>query len=710
MNPAQAKSGGLVSRQTKDRVLQELKAEAEVLSKYYRGARVERAENIPPVTGKPLSSDVHALQLERQQLLEWGENLYREVVRLEREKHVVDKYLKQERGNAQHLEKVNQDLLDKVLILENFVACHDEGSTPLVSNQETVELRNQIGIYCKEINHLKSEKENAMTALLEIQDETRILKAECTSYTLSREEVARDFNKLQARYNELQNQLDVESDRKKSCEDRLRDAKIEVDVVNAALQRAKDVVDKLRTELTSVREQGSTGDQRLTDLAEVIKPLRELFLKTQAAFASQTKEYERFVMDVVARRKNAWLALHKAKEGMLAAEEWANAFLVKEDKDMLTLSDELEQKRLKEELDFMLQKEEFERRASAFDELKKKYEQEIRDGRLELAGLRRGSLTASQYGGVPHDQLVTDDDASWGSDPEARERRLEEQARREEAEREAAMERERARMAEEEAKAKAALESLLQEPVVKPKVSMVKPDNEIEYLQQKKGFIIHQLVTDKKGKTKVQKRKGVLIEEDCINFKKTGFTGMMPCGGRSSIPISDITAIRYGAKSPAFEMAPADIPGQYCFSLDVGDTTHNLCIPPDEEADKLIKALMLVLSNLNKKCEGRFRARGDFYPAKLRARIDHVCREKNIMPRELWARLLDEDLLERAPPLDPEAAQDPRVIMRRNKEDKEKRKAAIMQSVKPSFDPQADRIPKAFFGGDSLPAWPAPEP
>lgn len=667
----------LVSREAKDRVLKELKAEAEVLAKYHRSSRAERAENVPPVTGKPPSNEVHTLQLERQQLLEWGENLYRQVARLEKENQDANKYIQQERNRTQHLDDVNRDLLDKVLTLEN-----GDGNTGIRSNAETVDLRKQIGLYKRELEHVKREKDIAARAVTEMRDELHVLKAECSSYSLSREELARDFAQLQARYDEVRTLCDVTTDRRKSYEQRAHESKIELEAVHGALRRTKAAADSMRAEVSEARAQRLASERRAQELAEIIRPLQELFRETQFAFAAQTREFERFVTDVVRTRKNAWLSMHKAREAMIVAEEFSAAAL--EHRADYDLPQSVTQPQQRDDNSARLEQP-TEAWGNLTAEAREAKERELVEARLleqkELEDSVRDTPSNRSFQRLhgegayssprpdefvsPRDEFVsprvpTESSRGRGRDDDSRSASLDFSPP--------------PRTDSEEM-------SVYESPPRSPKAKVTAAEESVGNLAsrpvaeianlKKKGFVLGEVHEGKgKAKDKLVKLKCALSkDEKTINMKSGGCMG----GKHAPLHLCDILRLQYGTGSRSFQLAQRldkDIMGKFCFTVEYSGTngveTVHLYIPDSSQADKVLKELLLAMSHLiSPNARGFFLSRGAFYAAKLRAVVDDMASYRGMTRYMFWRLLLAQDRPKRAPPLDPEAAKDPRVILRR---------------------------------------------
>ena len=84
-----------------------------MLTKYHRELSVKQGSG--NFANNNNDSNLMKLQAERKQLLEWGENLYKEVSRLEREKRKLETDNGKEKDSVKQLEHSNEQLLSKCI-------------------------------------------------------------------------------------------------------------------------------------------------------------------------------------------------------------------------------------------------------------------------------------------------------------------------------------------------------------------------------------------------------------------------------------------------------------------------------------------------------------------------------------------------------------------------------------------------------------------
>lgn len=118
----------------RQQMLADLKVEAEQLTKYHRelsqrqgqGAVApgavevtKNSKNSAPTNTDDIVIQLSKMEGERSQLLEWGESLYKEVARLEKENERLEGDVRNERSEAAELKDTNTVLTQKCVVLEN---------------------------------------------------------------------------------------------------------------------------------------------------------------------------------------------------------------------------------------------------------------------------------------------------------------------------------------------------------------------------------------------------------------------------------------------------------------------------------------------------------------------------------------------------------------------------------------------------------------
>lgn len=285
------------------------------MTKYHRELAIKQGSG--EFANNNEDSNLMKLQAERKQLLEWGENLYKEVSKLEREKRKLETDVSQERDSVKQLEHSNEQLLSKCVHLESIL----QGNSPkkdydldTVTDHEHAELRKKIAQYAVEIDNLRKENEAALEALNSAQAVAQQRVLERDSYFLTVEELEQSFQKLQEKSAQMEAQLDTENATKKQMEDRLHEAQLELDVMCASLKLARREAETHVLTLEGVEKHVKDKNELMLNLTDMIEPLRSCFVKMQQAFAQQTKEYSAFVEEVHNRQREAGMSLEVAKE------------------------------------------------------------------------------------------------------------------------------------------------------------------------------------------------------------------------------------------------------------------------------------------------------------------------------------------------------------------------------------------------------------
>eukprot|EP00392_Amoebophrya_sp_AT5.2_P019137 g19870.t1 len=258
----------------RQQMLADLKVEAEQLTKYHRelsqrqgqgavapGAEVvTNSKNTAPTNTDDIVMQLSKMEGERSQLLEWGESLYKEVARLEKENERLEGDVRNERSEAAELKDTNTVLTQKCVVLENALkdpsgraATNSKdllagAATESVTAAEQSDLRKKLSASAAEIESLRKQNAAAMDALRQAQQASQQRVLERDSYFLTEKH------------------------------------------------------------------------ELIAHLKEMIEPLQSTFMKMQQSYAQQTKEYSAFVEEVHTRQKDAHDSLETAKNEILVLE------------------------------------------------------------------------------------------------------------------------------------------------------------------------------------------------------------------------------------------------------------------------------------------------------------------------------------------------------------------------------------------------------
>mmetsp|Transcript_40769 Transcript_40769/g.97881 ORF Transcript_40769/g.97881 Transcript_40769/m.97881 type:complete len:644 (+) Transcript_40769:7-1938(+) len=322
------------------RILQELRAEAEQLSQLHRDlsqpaldtgasrgpvsgsrdgrlqAATGRSRDSPAPENVDPRETVSSLMHERKQLMDWGENLYREVARLEKEKASVLQAIEQERAAKSSLEASNDQLAQQCMQMEQALRgghAPNGGSWRSLAETENAELRKQLAAYAMEIDTLRRDKEQVLGELEDVQEQTQRATMERDSYLMSVEELEKTQQEMENKYERLNSLLEVEAEKKRAFQSRLEESRAELAVVGSSLKLAQDENEKHKQKVTRLEGQIADRKRDLRILAESISNLKRLYMQIQNAFAQQTREYEAFVQEVRGHQGNATRAMRSCE-------------------------------------------------------------------------------------------------------------------------------------------------------------------------------------------------------------------------------------------------------------------------------------------------------------------------------------------------------------------------------------------------------------
>ncbi|CAD7970091.1 unnamed protein product [Amoebophrya sp. A25] len=351
------------------------------------------------------SSPVRA-ENERQELLERGEELYRDITRLEQEKSVLQADVEQQKEHTLELERSNQELMSKVQKLEQAVKSGDpKGLARSIIDGEEKDMRKKIGTYASQIDSLRKENEAAATALKTAQAAAQQRVLERDSYFLTVEELEQNHLQLQQQYTKMESDAEAARAAKQNLETRLQEAQIELDVMQSSLKLARREAEMRVQQTENLEKATKEKNELIRHLSELIDPLRSVFLKLQRAYAQQTKEYATFVSEVEDKHSLGTGSLRVVKDEISVLEtvvEHLRNELV-ETKGAMSMSTADLNARLAEEREKgSMQNLEIEKLKREAEEENKRVEQTLEEKRNELEALKRTmNRIHDRHEGVP---------------------------------------------------------------------------------------------------------------------------------------------------------------------------------------------------------------------------------------------------------------------------------------------------------------------
>eukprot|EP01066_Platyproteum_vivax_P011758 Platyproteum_vivax@DN5332_c0_g1_i1.p1 len=319
-----------------NRILNELRAEAEVLTRMHRdisqSVRDQDTDSFSPYLQKSPNflqqpeqpqDALFRLKEERRQLVEWGESLYKEVQALERNRIHLENQLESAKSQNVGLENKNQHLSDKVSSLQDSLA---QIQTPddkaiversVQSGHEVADLRRQLEAYAVEIDKARAERDKATKAQKEAEHDIKRSNDRQEPLVGHHADLIKENEELKAHNTRINQFLNVERSMKESFQEELKDAHVELDVIGASLKLAREENMTLHQDLAaSKRELRSAHPGETVVMAQAAAPVvvhqtltddkaasqldahRKLVARMQLAFAEQTRDYETVIEEI----------------------------------------------------------------------------------------------------------------------------------------------------------------------------------------------------------------------------------------------------------------------------------------------------------------------------------------------------------------------------------------------------------------------------
>jgi hypothetical protein len=252
--------------------------------------------------------------LERQQLVMWGEDRQRQVEKLEgeveklaREKVDSEKRLAElEQRCAESQAEVDQRCVESQAEVERLTArCTELESQHANSTQENGDLRKQLAAYAVEITVLREDRENSQQALRDAHAQVQRLSEERSDLVRSVQGLELDQSHRSEQFNSAVEPMSVtggflggrfgpntgtggfSSGRSEPMSASVSPPGFEYDSLANPSAR-----------MDEARRCAEDKDQRIEALIDVIQPLRDQLKTMQEAFIKQTKEFGQFVQRV----------------------------------------------------------------------------------------------------------------------------------------------------------------------------------------------------------------------------------------------------------------------------------------------------------------------------------------------------------------------------------------------------------------------------
>jgi len=614
----------------RQQMLADLKVEAEQLTKYHRelsqrqgqgavapGAEVTNSKNTALTNTDDIVTQLSKMEGERSQLLEWGESLYKEVARLEKENERLEGDVRNERSEAAELKDTNTVLTQKCVVLENALkdpsgraATNSKdllagAATESVTAAEQSDLRKKLSASAAEIESLRKQNAAAMDALRQAQQASQQRVLERDSYFLTVEELENNFQRLQEKYTLAEGTLQNANETKKNLEDRLHESALELDVMCASLKLARREAETHVLRLEGMERASKEKHELIAHLKEMIEPLQSTFMKMQQSYAQQTKEYSAFVEEVHTRQKDAHDSLETAKNEILVLE---------------TVTE-----RLRTELVQM--KAEFAKNHSSLQE----------------------QLEAEKEGRTQQQQELDLVRAEWEKERQATDLLISEKR-------------------EQLTSLKTTLNNMSERRTGKPKNA--KDTNFAKEVTLGKLGVTMEKIGSAKAKDETKSTKVVTIDVSTgtMSYKKS--SGMFG-GGTTSVALTDVIHFEWGLSSRAYVVAskkglykPGSLKPWLCISIYTKDRSFDFIVVDDkaQTGEEALRTVVLSLSAACVNCSGMMKTRGQFILKKAMMKIDDQCRWKNVTRGALVYAALEKTAADDGMPMPPRPQKRPSAV------------------------------------------------
>mmetsp|Transcript_23160 Transcript_23160/g.42645 ORF Transcript_23160/g.42645 Transcript_23160/m.42645 type:complete len:677 (+) Transcript_23160:187-2217(+) len=227
---------------------------------------------------------------ERRQLIDWGENLYQQVDRLEQDKGDLERRYS---DSQNELEQTRRRCAE----LERLL--HEGAGAPTVG--ENSDLRKQLAAYAVEIDVLREEKTGLERTIADAQHNLQRLGMERDGFMQQVNDWASSHSSLQQKMDKLDSDRANEVKLKAAAEGRLNDTKKELTTAHESLQHEQEQHRRRLDALRQVEQQLRLKDEQYGELLDVVQPLSDNLKLLQDNYVRQTREYEQFIESV--RRK-----------------------------------------------------------------------------------------------------------------------------------------------------------------------------------------------------------------------------------------------------------------------------------------------------------------------------------------------------------------------------------------------------------------------
>merc|ERR1719399_2741675 len=267
-----------------------------------RDLSVGRALDFTEAKVAAWDGDPAALQQEREQLMAWGENLYREATRLEKEKMALEQAFREEQQLRENMERDNALLAAQVQQIKYMGT--DQAPAMRLSEQENGHIRKQLSTLSLEIGDLRRARDEAMSQLQSARSEHAGQKAKHDEYAAALADLQSSRAALKERSDQAETAAGLERAKARQTKLQLQEAQVELDVVQESLQTAREDNSAVKARLASAQATLAAREQDCEKLTTALADLEKLYLGLRQAFDEQTREYAAFTQDITARQRD----------------------------------------------------------------------------------------------------------------------------------------------------------------------------------------------------------------------------------------------------------------------------------------------------------------------------------------------------------------------------------------------------------------------
>jgi len=231
---------------------------------------------------------------ERRQLIDWGENLYKQVERLEQDRSDLERRYMDSQGELEQTRRRCAEL-ERVL--------HEGGGAGSASAVgENNDLRKQLAAYAVEIDVLREEKSGLERTIGDAQQTIHRLGLDHEGFMQQVNDLNSSHSTLKKKLEQTDSQRASESKQKTALEARISELQKELTAAKESLQHEQDQHRRRLDELSQASQHGQHKDERYEELLGTVQPLKDTLKALQDDYVRQTMEFSQFI-DIVRHKQ-----------------------------------------------------------------------------------------------------------------------------------------------------------------------------------------------------------------------------------------------------------------------------------------------------------------------------------------------------------------------------------------------------------------------